>query len=142
MTNSTREIEQVYSDMFDTGCIVPKFVLTGSDGEDDTFAERIMIYRDGDDNNLSELNRIDHGWFKLHYDFEAFLEDYSLIHRLRGEVLSLKGYLFKLVRETKAPKKIGDIEQQIVDLSGRDFGRLFRRIAKTRAAKMANKRAA
>jgi hypothetical protein len=53
-----------------------------------------MIYRDGDDNNLSELNRIDHGWFKLHYDFEAFLDDYSLIHRLSGEVLSLKGYLF------------------------------------------------
>ena len=142
MTNSTREIEQVHSDMFHTGSVVPKFVLTGSDGEDDTFAERIIIYRDGDDNNLSELNRIDHEWFKLHYDFEAFLEDYSLIHRLRGEVLSLKGHFFKLVHETRAPKKIGDIEQKIVALSARDFGRLFKRIAKTRAAKMVNKRAA
>ena len=55
----------------------------------------MYIFRDGDTKNISAKNMITHGWFTCSYNYEDFIEDYCLIHRLKED----KEYLIKCLQE-------------------------------------------
>jgi hypothetical protein len=96
---STYKIEQIESDCLDTSEAPFKLVVTNYDNYDEENKRSFIIFRDGDHTNRSETNVIDRSWFELEYDFESFLEDYFLIHRLSKELEMLKPYIFSLTKE-------------------------------------------
>ena len=99
MNMSTYKIEQIESDCLDTSEAPFKLVVTNYDNYDEENKRSFIIFRDGDHTNRSETNVIDRSWFELEYDFESFLEDYFLIHRLSKELEMLNPYIFSLTKE-------------------------------------------
>lgn len=99
MNMSTYKIEQIESDCLDTSEAPFKLVVTNYDDYDEENKRSFIIFRDGDHTNRSETNVIDRSWFELEYDFESFLEDYFLIHRISNELERLKSYIFSLTKE-------------------------------------------
>ena len=99
MNMSTCKIEQIESSYPDTSEAPFKLVVTNYDDYDEENKRSYIIFRDGDHTNRSETNVIDRSWFELEYDFESFLEDYFLIHRLSKELEMLKPYIFSLTKE-------------------------------------------
>ena len=98
MNMSTCKIEQIESSHPDTSEAPFKLVVTNYDDYDEENKRSFIIFRDGDHTNRSETNVIDRSWFELEYDFESFLEDYFLIHRLSKELEMLKPYIFSLTK--------------------------------------------
>ena len=96
---STCSIEQIESSHPDTREAPFKLVATNFDDYDEETKRSYIIFRDGDHTNRSETNVIDRSWFELEYDFESFLEDYFLIHRLSKELEGIKPYIFSLTKE-------------------------------------------
>ena len=96
---STCKIEQIESSHPDTSEAPFKLVVTNYDDYDEENKRSYIIFRDGDHTNRSETNVIDRSWFELEYDFESFLEDYFLIHRLTKELEMLTPYIFSLTKE-------------------------------------------
>jgi len=99
MNMSTCKIEQIESSHPDTSEAPFKLVVTNYDDYDEENKRSYIIFRDGDHTNRSETNVIDRSWFELKYDFESFLEDYFLIHRLSKELERLNPYIFSLTKE-------------------------------------------
>ncbi len=99
MNMSTYKIEQIESSHPDTSEAPFKLVVTNYDDYDEENKRSYIIFRDGDHTNRSETNVIDRSWFELEYDFESFLEDYFLIHRLSKELEGLNPYMFSLTKE-------------------------------------------
>ena len=99
MNMSTCKIEQIESSHPDTSEAPFKLVVTNYDDYDEENKRSYIIFRDGDHTNRSETNVIDRSWFELEYDFESFLEDYFLIHRLSTELEKLNPYIFSLTKE-------------------------------------------
>lgn len=99
MDMSTCKIEQIESSHPDTSEAPFKLVVTNYDDYDEETKRSYIIFRDGDHTNRSEINVIDRSWFELEYDFDSFLEDYFLIHRLSKELEMLKPYIFSLNKE-------------------------------------------
>ena len=96
MNNSTFSIEKFNSQEFDTSDSAFKIVFTEGNHPHDNFTDRIRIFRDGDTSNYNQSNVISSDWFEENYDYESFIEDYGLIHRLYEEKLnSHKSYLIK-----------------------------------------------
>ena len=98
MSMSTRNIEMIHSDCLDTSYAPFKVVVSSFDEFDDEIRTSYIIYRDGDHRNESLNNRIDKSWFEDNYDYESFLQDYFLIHRLSQEIEVLKGHVFSLAK--------------------------------------------
>jgi hypothetical protein len=87
MNNSTSRIENFGSQEFDISDSAFKIVFTDADHPHDNFADRIRIFCDGDTSNYNQSNVISSNWFEETYDYESFLEDYGLIHRLYQDKL-------------------------------------------------------
>jgi hypothetical protein len=100
MNMSTGNIEKIESSHANTSEAPFKLVVTNYDDYDEENKRSFIIFRDGDHTNRSETNVIDRSWFELEYDFDSFLEDYFLIHRLSKELEELKPYLFGLGKKT------------------------------------------
>ena len=100
MSMSTLNIEMIHSDCLDTSdapfkVVISTIVEFEFEEEDyDEIKTSYIIYRDGDHRNESLTNRIDRKWFEDNYDFQSFLEDYFLIHRLLQEIEMLKALVF------------------------------------------------
>ena len=104
MSMSTLNIEMIHSDCLDTRdapfkVAISTIVEFEFEEEDyDEIKTSYIIYRDGDHRNESLTNRIDRKWFEDNYDFQSFLEDYYLIHRLLQETEQLKVHLFRFAK--------------------------------------------
>ena len=106
MSMSTLNIEMIHSDCLDTSdapfkvviSTIIEFEFEDEDEDEDAIKTSYIIYRDGDHRNESLTNRIDRTWFEDNYDFQSFLEDYFLIHRLLQEIAMLKDLVFGFAR--------------------------------------------
>ena len=95
MSNSTFCIEEFDGEESDSSNSPFKIVFGGGNELSGSFLDRVYIFRDGDKKNLSAKNMITFYWFNQCYDYEAFIEDYCLIHRLKED----KEYLIKCLEE-------------------------------------------
>ena len=95
MNNSTFCIEEFDGEESDSSESSYKIVIGGGNDLSNSFIDRIYILRDSDPENLTAKNMITFNWFKNCYDFESFIEDYCLIHRLKED----KEYLIKCLQE-------------------------------------------
>ena len=95
VNNSTFCIEEFDGEESDSSNAPFKIVFGGGNEASDSFLDRIYIFRDGDTKNISAKNMITHGWFTRSYNYEDFIEDYCLIHRLKED----KEYLTKNLLE-------------------------------------------
>ena len=108
---STLNIEMIHSDCLDTSDAPFKVVISTivefefEEEDEDEIKTSYIIYRDGDHRNESLTNRIDRKWFEDNYDFQSFLEDYYLIHRLLQETEELKVHLFRFAKTQTANTK-------------------------------------
>ena len=111
MSMSTLNIEMIHSDCLDTSDAPFKVVISTivefefEEEDEDEIKTSYIIYRDGDHRNESLTNRIDRKWFEDNYDFQSFLEDYYLIHRLLQETEELKVHLFRFAKTQTANTK-------------------------------------
>ena len=113
MSMSTLNIEMIHSDCLDTSdapfkvviSTIIEFEFEDEDEDEDAIKTSYIIYRDGDHRNESLTNRIDRTWFEDNYDFQSFLEDYYLIHRLLQETEELKVHLFRFAKTQTANTK-------------------------------------
>ena len=106
MSMSTLNIEMIHSDCLDTSDAPFKVVISTFDEFEDEIKASYIIYRDGDHRNESLTNRIDRTWFEDNYDFQSFLQDYFLIHRLLQEIEELKGHVFRFAKAQTANTKM------------------------------------
>jgi len=67
--------------------------ISTGDGNDECFADRVVIYRDGNSSNFSDENVITREWFYENYSYEDFLDDYGLIHRQQSSYLKVFEFL-------------------------------------------------
>ncbi len=95
MNYSTFCIEEFDGEESDSSESSYKIVIGGGNDLSNSFIDRIYILRDGDQANLTAKNLITFDWFTDNYDYEAFIEDYCLIHRLKED----KEYLIKCLQE-------------------------------------------
>ena len=113
MSMSTLNIEMIHSDCLDTSdapfkvviSTIVEFEFEEEEEDYDEIKTSYIIYRDGDHRNESLTNRIDRKWFEDNYDFQSFLEDYYLIHRLLQETEELKVHLFRFAKTQTANTK-------------------------------------
>ena len=105
MSMSTRNIEMIHSDCLDTSDAPFKVVVSTFDEFEEEIRTSYIIYREGDHRNESQTNRIDRTWFEGNYDYESFLQDYFLIHRLSQEIEVLKGHVFSLAKAQTSDAK-------------------------------------